>query len=243
MKSRPFDHSRSSLLTLGASCLVVALAAGCQAQNDGSYQGDAQATLRGTIRNALTSVPPDAELAIVWQSPPINGPDGKVHGGGLLAAEKATVTPTFPSNFQVEIHLPPPDTAIWDRYSTGTPVAAAELVVMRAGTVHSGPLSSDDYNAGLLALADDTIFYLPAAPTPYGGAVLGGVSTAGFHLVGVDPVATYDMPDQARLDACQALATTDAEKKACLDLNFLVAYPDGFDHSITIVMKDPPKAE
>lgn len=228
------------LVLSGMTALALAASA-CDAQNDGAYQGEPLATIRGTIVNELPGIPPDAELAVVWDVPAYSPTTGKLEGLAGRVAEKATVTPTFPSNFQFDIHLPPPPDAVFERYVQGNPAAYGQLIVFKAGTVTTGSLDAQAYMDAAIAQADEGILYLPTAPSAYAAAIMGGASTPGFHLLGTK---TYGAAEaQQVLAACRAVAPSEAEAKTCGEdgqTEFVHAETDGFAHPITIVLKAPP---
>jgi hypothetical protein len=233
--------NKTWFLTMIATLAVGAAA--CDAQNDGNYQGEPLTTVRGTIVNGDPSaIPPDAELAIVWTIL-VDGVDanGKPLPHSDSVAEKITVSPTFPSSFEFDVHLPPPPDAIRDVYGIDTPLAVGSLVVFKKGAVSSGALDEATFQANFLASADKVLLYVPQAVSGWATTYLGGVSAPGYYLMGTQ-IIEGDAGLQ-RYQECQATAPTPKLASTCgggTTAAFNVAESDPESHPVTITLMTPP---
>jgi len=188
-----------SALATAALGLGLVAAAGCDAQADRGYQGEALATLRGQVQG--TPPLPPLEAAMLWQrGPPPSTDDQEL-------ATRAPVESGFPAMFTIRLYQPPP---------------AAARRTLRAGEVSFARGNAAAVPFGIAAPA---VPALPAAGSgsPYGvdldhwivhlGADvppdsltawwLGAPLPAGYHLIDVTAVDPSCLVG-AQLEACVA---------------------------------------
>lgn len=162
-------------LKLCSLLVVLAPLAACDSQVDGDHQGDALATISGSVRNTRSAPIPDSEVVVVWQNSS-GSPD-------LTGADSVDVAGSFPAQFALSIYTPP-DAALlndWD----GVKVGVAYIVAGVPGTDYS---DDNAVETGLLGMeVDHLLVYVPEA-VPAGSQasiILRGTPAAGFHLYSV----------------------------------------------------------
>jgi len=162
-------------LKLCSLLVVLAPLAACDSQVDGDHQGDALATIAGSVRNTRSAPITDAEVVVVWHKSS-GSPD-------LTGADAVDVAGSFPAQFSLSIYTPPAAALLNDW--NGVKVGVAYIVAGVPGTDYS---SDDAAAAGLLGMeVDHLLVYLPEA-VPAGSEaslILRGTPAAGFHLYGV----------------------------------------------------------
>jgi hypothetical protein len=188
-----------SLMGLG-----LAAAMGCDPVAGDRYQGEVLATIRGLVVEDVDGPPgaiPPLDVALVW---------GVWEGDNPLQArvlaQKVPITGSFPADFELTVRQPPPAGAgvrqgevtvnlafiaaiVRDSWPPGTPLRAGRTVEAyghaREAVLH---LDKDIANEAWSTL-------------------LGGVRTAGFHLVDMVHVSEMSaMEKEMRIDACRKLA-------------------------------------
>jgi hypothetical protein len=185
-----------SFLSLG---LFVSLAA-CSAQKDGDYEGEPQATLRGTAVLAEGAQPSDAVLLMGWNNFAKNG--------DTVDYQTASIQGSFPAKFRLALTvLPPPesfnDFSAGGKYPNETPVAVAPIGAVRPGTNLAKPADDDV----LGAVEDYVVVYVDreVLPNTFAATFLHGTMGKGFHLMKV--VKLSDEQESARRserDSCMA---------------------------------------
>jgi hypothetical protein len=183
-------------------CSLFALAslAACSSQVDGDHQGDALATVKGSVRNARTMTVPSAEVALVWVNSS-GSPD-------LVGGDAVDVAGNFPAEFSLSIYTPPAAELInnWN----GVGVGVAYIVAGAEGLDYTDEEALEE---GLLGMdVDHLLVYLPAA-VPAGSPasiVLRGTPSAGFHIYNVHKLT--DAESEARQQCIDALGNPSAEE-------------------------------
>jgi hypothetical protein len=98
---------------LGASLLIGGLCA-CDVQPNGKYEGEPLLVLGGAVDNQLSTTPARIDVVLWWAASGWSvGPDGAPPPGFVPFSDVA-VTGTFPSDFQLDVFVPPPSGSIFD---------------------------------------------------------------------------------------------------------------------------------
>lgn len=160
--------------------LPLVLSAACDAQVDTQYQGEAMATITGTVTNELRYAPPEATVTLVWWLFSASN--------SRIVAEAANVSGGFPARFRLDIFAPPGDDALNDYRSIpgGGRVGVAMLVV--ADFERSSEVFGAAEEHFLIYVADE--LGRESLTSKY----FAGVTEPGFHLMEVIDV---DDPDCA----------------------------------------------
>jgi hypothetical protein len=184
---------------LAAIGLGLGLAAGCDAQADRDYQGEALATLRGQVQG--TPPLPPLEAAMLWQrGPPPSTDDQEL-------ATRAPVESGFPAAFTIRLYQPPPGAARRAlragevAFARGN--AAAVPYGIASGDVPALPAAAPGSPYGVDL--DHWIVHL-SADVPAGSLTawwLGAPLPAGYHLMNVTAVDPSCL-EGAELEECVA---------------------------------------
>ena len=187
-----------SVLWLGLS-----VAPGCDAVAGDDYQGEVLATIRGLVVEDGDGPPraiPPLDVALVW-----GVWEGDAPAQARVLAQKVPIKGSFPADFELGVRQPPPAGAgvrrgdvtasfafiaaiAHDSWQPGTPIRAGQTV--------------EAYGH-----AAEAVLHLDKDLTDEAwSTLLGGVRTAGFHLVEmIDPSQMSAMEKQMRIDACRKL--------------------------------------
>jgi hypothetical protein len=170
--------------------LVVGLCAGgCgDPVASNSYQGEVLATLHGLVKGNGGTVSIPMEVALVW---------GRPDGNGIkFIAEKVPITGSFPAEFTLSLHHPPPARAGWQ--FPGGRINLGFIAALRKDDWSQGTQLEKGRNVLAYGLTDEVLVHLERdLPAGQGLLGLGGVHTAGFHLVGTVALTA----DEARREA------------------------------------------
>jgi hypothetical protein len=213
-------------------------AAACDPVASDKYQGEVLATLHGVVtsRTQVPAVVP-LEVGLVW-----GRPDGR---GIKFIAEKVPITGSFPAQFTVQLHHPPPAQAGWP-LAGGARINMAFIAALSANDWTAGTLLEAGQNIASYGVAGEVLVHLdrdlPAGPNQ-GVLGLGGVRTAGFHLVGEVDVTAEEAQREA--ESCRKMFPA-APAAACtpepgLDGKFRVVreQPEGLGHQIKLALTFP----
>jgi hypothetical protein len=154
------------------AALLLAVVAGCDAQVDGSYPGQAVIRLQGTaIGFGVEEV---EAAAIVW-----NQNRGHLVPSGPIAAQP--MHPVFPAALTISILAPPPDEAYFGVDGETSSIAEGYLHLVGAGA--GDDVGVDDFVG---AAVDLVLVHVRGEVDPAGllAAYLGGARSPGFHLLG-----------------------------------------------------------
>ena len=183
--------------TAAATSLVLAALAGCDAQTDSGYLGEALVTLRGRVESS-GELPP-LEAAMLWQRGPPPGTDDQE------LATRAPVTSGFPASFILRLYKPPPDAAFrtlaagaprWARANAAAvPYGVAPEQIAALPAVFGASYTYD---------RDHWVVYVESdvPPSTLTEWWLGGALGKGYHLLRVLPLPGCLTP--AELEACVA---------------------------------------
>jgi hypothetical protein len=191
-------------------CLVLLMglglsaAMGCDPVAGDRYQGEVLATIRGLVVEDMDGPPgviPPLEVALVW---------GVWEGDDPLQtrvlAQKVPIKGTFPADFELTVRQPPP---------AGAGVRQGEVTVNFA---FIAAIARDSWQTGTALRAGRTVeayghareavLHVDKAITNEAwSTLLGGVRTAGFHLMEMVDVGEMSaLERQMRIDACRELA-------------------------------------
>jgi hypothetical protein len=207
-------------------------AAGCDAVASNRYQGDVLATLQGMVVSDGQPTPIPLEVALVW---------GRPEGQGIkFIAEKVPITGSFPAEFTLQLHHPPPKQAGWP--VTGGRMNLAFIAALARDEWTQGTKLEKGRNVLAYALADEILVHLDR-DLDQGIPGLGGVRTAGFHLIEIATVSADEARREA--EACRQLyprAPADAcEPEPGLDGKFQVvrAVNDGLARRMKLELTFP----
>ena len=154
--------------------MAIALA-GCDSAASNNYEGEVLATLRGVVVSGAPQPPPlPMEVALVW---------GRPAGTGIkFIAEKVPITGTFPAEFTVQLHHPPPQQAGWQ--FPGGRINIAFIAALEKSDWAQGTLLEKGRTVAAYGMADEVLVHLDRdLPAGQGVLGLGGVRSAGFHLI------------------------------------------------------------
>jgi hypothetical protein len=174
-------------LVLPALLALPAVSA-CTAQADGQYQGQALATLSGTLDSQRSTPIQDPEVSLVWSH------YGEMYD--LIGAEKVDAKGLLPQ-FSLSIYDPPPaeftDVIDGESYTVG---------LVAVGSTTTDFTQADQWYGTDF---DRVVVYLPDGTKPGGTleAFLHGAQTPGFHVYSVKRLTEAER--QARLDCVNAL--------------------------------------
>ncbi|WP_437315242.1 hypothetical protein [Sorangium sp. So ce385] len=214
--------------------LPLLLAACGDAQVGSDYPGEALLTLEGTIVNELGVAPAGpVEAVLVW-----NADD--TDSGSRIIPVRASATGSFPASFTLSIHAPPPERALNDFSefifeNTRVGIATVEAALDEASAGERTSLGVDE---------NHVIVYVEGDMAEGGlwSNFFGGRLAPGYHVMEVwprEPGGAVDAELQAAFDACDAVATTEAEHNACIGYDGkLKARPsaEGADATLTVRM-------
>jgi hypothetical protein len=199
-------------------CLVAFALGACDAQVEGTYEGEPLATIRGDIITSALGAPQRTDkgrLAVVW-TPRI---EAEATGDEIVYADatEVAVEGSFPTSFELEILEPPPDSALTDAEIGGKTVkyASGIFLVLDAAIPSVGKKSMPwnemwesvrgaEPRHNLIYIAED----VPADPY-YGNVPM----AKGYHLI-------YG---KNRLPAGNSHVATAEEKAQCF-LNHVTSY-------------------
>lgn len=227
---RRADAAVLPTLATGASPAIVMVLAlslmACDPLAPSAYQGDPLVTIRGqatVVPHPLTvpqnggppTVPqpplPRAEMSLLWLQP---------GDGGGVVSEKFTVSASFPAEFRLEIRHPAPPAAAIE--FEGHRMQMAAIAAFEAGFFQTGqavafddmppasaPPNQEPFLFRMMGMATDVVVHFERdvpADHPF-SVLLGGITSAGFHLMTLGPVTPEEK--QKRLLACRQLNFTD----------------------------------
>lgn len=163
------------------AALLVALVAGCDAQVDTSYPGEAEIHLHGTaIGFGVEEV---AAAAILW-----NQNRGHLVPSGPIVAQP--MQPAFPAALTISVLAPPPDDAHFAVDGEVAGIAEGYLHLVRADA--GDEIGPDDF----VGTAVDLVLVHVRGEVDPDGLVadyLGGARASGFHLL--ESRATAELSD------------------------------------------------
>ncbi|MEO8704001.1 MAG: hypothetical protein ABI867_28380 [Kofleriaceae bacterium] len=181
-------------MSMRYSLLALLTLAACDPQVDSDHQGTPLATISGSVRNARTAQPDDAEVVVVWINT-AGSPD-------LAVAESANVEGSFPAQFTLDMYEPPVD-AVVNEFN-GVRFAFAYIIAGVPGTDYT---SDEAAEGGILGMEENhLLLYMPEA-VPAGSDVsylLHDAPAAGFHIYAVTRVT--DEQREARRTCIDGLA-------------------------------------
>ena len=198
-----------------ASLMLVVGAIGCDSVASDDYPGEVLATIRGLVVDDAAGPPgaiPPLDVALVW---------GVWEGdAGLQApvlAQKVAIQGTFPADFELTLRHPPPAGA--GVRQGGVTINFAFVAAIDRDTWEPGKTIQAGRSVAAYGNADEAVIHLDReVPDESWATLLGGVRTAGFHLVEmVDPSRMSAAEKQQRIDACRKLAPA-SEAAMCNDL-------------------------
>ncbi|MDC3961255.1 hypothetical protein [Polyangium jinanense] len=171
---------RLSLVTFASFALASVIVAGCDAQVDPDYQGEALATVQGSVVND-GSTASAAEVALIWSLPQQN-PDG-------LFGTSAAVSGQFPASFTLPIFTPPPDAALITAEESGQDkVGLALILAVKPGTSEGSISDFEQVEANMLGMSEDHVLVYvdhELEPNSIWESLLGGRPSPGYHLMEV----------------------------------------------------------
>jgi hypothetical protein len=148
--------------------------ASCDSVASNRYEGDVLATLQGVVSAGAQPPGVPLEVGLVWGQP-----DGKAI---KLIAEKVPLTGQFPAEFTVQLHHPPPQEAGFQ--FPGGRINLAFIAALAKNDWKPGTRLTTGRNVTAYAVADEILVHLDRDMPPGQGVLgLGGVHTAGFHLI------------------------------------------------------------
>jgi hypothetical protein len=146
----------------------------CDVQPNGHYEGETMLALHGTITNQLATPPDGVELALWWYaSGSSSGPPAELPPGFVLFSPEP-VNGTFPSDFELDVMIPPPPEDIFNFVMPadhGDPMAFGQIAAIDPNT-----------NMVLGVVLHHVVVYLPA-PSQHIGLVTQPGMPAGYHLI------------------------------------------------------------
>lgn len=197
------------------AALGLAAVAGCDSVAGDGYQGEALARIQGLVIDEMTGPPgavPPLDVALVW-GVWMEG-DGPTTG---VLAEKVPIVGSFPADFELTLRNPPPAGAAV-RFGDIT-LSYGFVAAIAKDTWAPGTRIQAGRTVAAYGNAKEAVMHLDRDVTDEAAAVLlGGVRTAGFHLV--EHVFPHQMTDQEkrqRMDACRTLAPA-GQAAMCDDL-------------------------
>ena len=215
--------------------VVMAIAlAGCDPAASNGYEGNVLATLQGVVVGGPQAPPIPLEVALVW---------GRPDGNGMkFIAEKVPLTGSFPAEFTVPIHHPPPGRAGWQLPSGRLNVAF--IAALDKNDWVEGTLLEQGRDVLAYGLAHEMLVHLDRdLPAGQGILGLGGVRTAGFHLIERATVGADEARKQA--EACRQTFPT-APPDACEPapavgggFHIMREARDGLSHKISMELEFP----
>jgi hypothetical protein len=189
---------RSRLVSRSVLMAVIA-AAGCDSVSHEGYQGEVLARIQGAVTVPANYVPPPTEAVLLWTE--MTGPAGKESFAEI--AEKVPVKGTFPAEFQLDVHQPPPASA--GILHEGARINLALITAWEIGVLKPGQ-STNDIQKSPLGYAGESLVHLDRdVPDTHPFKTWLGVNTKGFHLVKRVSKALTPSEIQAQNDACAKL--------------------------------------
>jgi hypothetical protein len=212
--------------------LIAGAAAGCDPVASNQYQGEVLATLQGVVRSQVQP-PIPLEVALVW---------GRPDGNGIkFIAEKVPITGTFPAQFTIQLHHPPPREAGWQ--FPGGRINVGFIAALGISDWSQGTLLEAGRNVAAYGLADEVLVHLDRDLGANGVLGLGGVHTPGFHLVGEVTLTAEEAQREA--EACRKMFPT-APAEACTPeptsdgkFRFVREMQEGLAHRIELKLTFP----
>ena len=211
MKTRNPQRSVAFTAASPAVALGALLAlAGCSSEAGTGYQGEALATLHGTVQLTDTSAPPPPlEAALVWLRDEEQNPDGSLTplNTTQVVASSASVSSTFPNDFTLQVFTPPPASVLiacvgGDAGTAGPHWAYAEIKAVAQSTDPNNVVGADIYGVA----SDYTVLYVDSDVTQCGSASAftpdgnpAPVVTKGYHLLRTTSNDGYPDPFGASL--------------------------------------------
>jgi hypothetical protein len=169
-----------------AFALALVSSVACGTQQSDSYEGDAIASIHGTVTAAGAESPPasDLKLSIVWQ-------DGRNLDRSIGLRADARLQGQFPSRFTLDILLPPPAYAMFEskwgdeRADPNNNRIAIGGIIVVPSSFSSGEIKKEDF-AGIsenymLVYAEKDILEGSVESLAFHGAV----TAKGYHLLKV----------------------------------------------------------
>jgi hypothetical protein len=189
---------------------------GCDAHEAADYRGEELFRVTGTITQASRADVPEAEAALVWDSP---DEEGK---GTSYDATAVATDGKFPARFSLSVYQPPPPATLFKTPSRpGKPeepgVAIGLVTVVRKGTLARGKVEftvgdlsfqglseNDAYFPGLLGVAREPLVFYFDRDVAGGTRVAEFVGTRrkGFYLMKTAPLSELEF--EKRRAECRA---------------------------------------
>ncbi len=175
------------------SLLFIPLAlAACDSQMGPDYEGEALATITGSVHTTASSAPSDLEAFLVWNNSS-GSPD-------TVTGQSVAVDGNFPSTFELNIFTPPPQTAL-NYFPNEGHIGVAFITALPVGT----ELDTEDEPSGPFAISEDyMLVYVQEDILPGSSSeeFLGEALPAGFYIMDVidvdDPACPGDLFDCLR---------------------------------------------
>jgi hypothetical protein len=130
------------------SFVTLVAVAGCSAQADTTYRGEALVRLHGTVVNTSGQEPPPLDAALVWGRFMLDNSAGKTPlNTQQVVASKIAVTGQFPNSFTMQVMTPPPND-VMVACAPGDPThparfAVAAILGLRQGADDANVQASD----------------------------------------------------------------------------------------------------
>jgi hypothetical protein len=157
----------------GASALCA-----CDVQPSGGYEGEPLLALGGTIENQLATPPDHVKLVLLWYVSGWSvGPSGDLPPD-FVPWSPTPVSGTFPSDFMLDVFVPPPKNDLFDftkPADQGDLMALAQIAAI-----------DPDQHKVLGVVLDHVVAYLPQT-AQHNGIYTRAGTPAGYHLEELPP--------------------------------------------------------
>jgi hypothetical protein len=152
--------------------------AACDVQPNGSYEGESLLTLDGTVGNELAAPPDQVKVVLWWYASGWQaGPNGELPAD-FVPWSPVQVDGTFPSDFHLEVFVPPPANDIFD---FTMPADQGDLMAM----ARIAAIDPSEHTL-LGAVLHAVVVYLPQQAQHNGIYTRSGMAK-GYHLVQQQP--------------------------------------------------------
>ena len=208
--------------------------ASCDSVASNRYEGEVLATLNGVVAAGAQAPEVPLEVGLVWGQP-----DGKAI---KLIAEKVPIVGQFPAEFTVQLHHPPPKEAGFQ--FPGGRINVAFIAALAKNDWQPGTRLTTGKNVTAYAVAGEILVHLDRDLPPGQGVLgLGGVHTAGFHVI--EEVLVSAEEAQREAAACRAQFPS-APAEACApepaeggEFRLIREAKDGLAHRIRLALTFP----
>jgi hypothetical protein len=196
------------------SFVTLVAVAGCSAQADTTYRGEALVRLHGTVVNTSGQEPPPLDAALVWGRFMLDNSAGKTPlNTQQVVASKIAVTGQFPNSFTMQVMTPPPND-VMVACAPGDPThparfAVAAILGLRQGADDANVQASDIFGNA----PDFLVVYSDADLARDDCPILSPITSSGFskgyHLLQALPPGTKWAQREAD-KACRQAHPSDA---------------------------------